>query len=230
MDAIKIPSEEEELARLLSRGRSRLVDERVKIGHKIKSKLYQFGLIECDDERPMSLKWINELKENSFTYELKTIILTWVNVWLEINRQVEDLDKHLEKQAEQQKAMEDMYRSVAGVGPVTSRTLANELGDMQHFSSEKKLYSYTGLTPQEHSSGETRRLGHITRCGRSLIRKTLVEMAWRAIRIDGSLKEVFERIAKRAGKKRAIIAIARKMIGRIRACFASGELYKIQAI
>ena len=53
----------------------------------------------------------------------------------------------------------------------------------------------------------------------------LVQIAWRSIKIDKHLLEVFERISKKAGKKRAIVAVARKIIGCIRACFMTGELW-----
>jgi transposase len=123
--------------------------------------------------------------------------------------------------------VEKIYRSVPGIGPISSRVLSNELGDLQRFSNERRLFSFTGLTPSEHSSGESVHKGHISRQGSSRIRKYLIEIAWRAIEKDPALKEIFERIAKTRGKKRAIVAIARKLIGRIRACFHQGSLYQL---
>ena len=111
------------------------------------------------------------------------------------------------------------------VGALSARILANELEDMSYFTNEKKLFSYTGLTPSEHSSGEHKRLGHISRQGKAILRKILVQVAWRTIKGDAHLAEVFERISKKAGKKRAIVAIARKMIGCIRSCFINGEMW-----
>lgn len=49
-----------------------------------------------------------------------------------------------------------------------------------------------------------------------------------AIRYDKKLQEVYERIAARSGAKRAIVAVARRLIGYIRACFRTGELYRSQ--
>ncbi|MGK5085017.1 hypothetical protein WDW37_17145 [Bdellovibrionota bacterium FG-1] len=59
------------------------------------------------------------------------------------------------------------------------------------------------------------------------IRKILVEASWFAIKKDDALKAIFERIAVKRGKKRAIIAIARKLIGRIRACFRQEVTYQL---
>jgi hypothetical protein len=52
----------------------------------------------------------------------------------------------------------------------------------------------------------------------------LVQIAWRSIKKDKHLLEVFERISKKAGKKRAIVAVARKITGCIRACFITGTI------
>ena len=106
-------------------------------------------------------------------------------------------------------------------------SLANELESTLQFSNEKTLFSYTGLTPSEYSSGEHVRQGHITRHGNPILRKILVQTAWKAIGIDSSLEEIFLRLSTRIGKKRAIIGIARRLIGRIHACFRTGELYRI---
>ena len=133
----------------------------------------------------------------------------------------------MEVQAKGDANLELIYRSAPGIGQTHARQLANELGDMKQFSNEKKLYSFTGLTPREHSSGEHTWKGHITHQGRSVLRKVLTQAAWKAIKKDISLHAIFERIAKNAGKKRAIIAIARRLIGRIRSCFLNGCLYEM---
>jgi transposase len=98
---------------------------------------------------------------------------------------------------------------------------------MSRFANERALLSYTGLTPSEHSSGASVRRGHISRQGSSRIRQLLVETAWRALPRDTVLQESFDRIAATRGKKRAIVAIARRLTGRIRACFRHGTPYAV---
>jgi transposase len=136
--------------------------------------------------------------------------------------------KHLVAELKQQAARdpyEPTYRSVGGFGALTARELSHELGDRKQFRNERRLCSFTGLTPQEFSSGEHHRQGHISRQGRSRLRALLVEAAWRALKQDRALATHFVRLAARAGKKRAIVAVARKLIGRVRASFRKGELY-----
>jgi len=55
----------------------------------------------------------------------------------------------------------------------------------------------------------------------------LCEAAWRAIRKDKDLKEYFERLYPRTGKKKAIVAVSRKLIGRIRSAFRQDRPYRL---
>ncbi len=81
--------------------------------------------------------------------------------------------------------------------------------------------------PSEYSSGEKEQRGHITRQGRAELRAVMVEVAWRAIDEDAVLDSIYQRIKVRRGGKRAIVAVARRLIGRIRGCFKNKEFYKV---
>jgi hypothetical protein len=67
----------------------------------------------------------------------------------------------------------------------------------------------------------------MSRQGSSRVRHLLVETAWRALPYDAGLQTMFERMAATRGKKRAIVAIARRLIGRMRACFRQGTIYAV---
>ena len=62
------------------------------------------------------------------------------------------------------------------------------------------------------------------------MRKILVQASWVAIRHDKELQAIYERIAAKSGAKRAIVAVARRLIGRIRSCFRTGEIYEAQKV
>lgn len=146
-------------------------------------------------------------------------------MWLELNERINEIEKQMACQAKQEGPLEMLYRSVPGIGPIAARTLANELGDMSQFKNERQIFSYAGLTPSEHSSGDHIRQGHISRQGKPILRKILVQSAWITIRVDEHLAQVFNRISATAGSKKAIVAVARHLIGRIRACIRTGSLY-----
>jgi len=118
-------------------------------------------------------------------------------------------------------------RSLPGIGWFTAIRLVLELGeDLSHFTSGKKIASFVGLTCSEHSSGETEWKGHITGMGSGFIRGTLIENSWMAIRKDPALLAKFSRVWRSSGsKKKAIVAVARVLIVRLRACVLSGMPY-----
>ena len=66
--------------------------------------------------------------------------------------------------------------------------------------------------------------------GNTRVRHLLGQAAWRAIEKDRDLREFFERLYPRTGKKRAIVAVARKLIGRIRAAFKTGQPYQMNPL
>lgn len=224
--SIYIPSEEREDHRELTRLREDLVREKTRLSAKLKHKANYYGFIGPEDSKKVSAQWIKDLMQKEISPGIRYHIETLVERWEFIHKKIGEVNKRLESQAEQDEDIEKVYRSVKGVGPTAARVLANELGDMSQFASEKFLFSYTGLTPCEYSSGEYRRQGHISRQGKPILRKILIQCAWIAIRYDKDLKGIYDRIASRAGGKRAIVAVGRRLIGRIRACFRKNEVYQ----
>ena len=69
-------------------------------------------------------------------------------------------------------------RCLRGVDTLTAIGLCSEIGDFHRFAKAGRLMSYLGLVPSEHSTGESRRLGSITRSGSRHARRLLVEAAW----------------------------------------------------
>lgn len=230
LKCIHIPSVEREAFRSVSRLREKLIKDRTRVGVQIKSFLNLNGLLTYQDKKKVSRKWIKNLCEVLDDSEIFFNLKMMAKRWLEIDQAIVEVESRLKQQAEAETELERIYRSAPGIGPIASRLLINELGDMSQFKNERSLFSFTGLTPQEYSSGEHKRQGHISRQGRSVLRKILVQAAWSAIRQDCHLKGVFERISFKAGKKRAIIAVARRLIGHIRACLQKKEEYGYKEI
>lgn len=224
LKGIKVPSEKREFFRILTRTRNQLLDTRKRTGNQLKSLLFTQGLIDPQDDAKVSKTWIKKIQQIPLAEELRYSIDLFIGLWLDLDNKLKEILVKLQEQAEVDTA-DIIYRSVPGVGALSARILANELEDMKHFHSEKGLFNYTGLTPSEYSSGEHKHLGNISRQGKASLRMVLVQIAWRSIKLDKHLLEVFERISKKAGKKRAIVAVARKIIGCIRACFVTGSLW-----
>jgi len=217
---IYIPSPEEEDRRSLSRGRDQVVKRRQAIGNQIKMKLYYLGLFISDSK--ISESYMKRVEVLELSSGHKMMLLELVSAWREETKRIKRFDEALKKQASSDR-LESIYRSAPGVGAISSRILSNELGDMSRFENEKQLSSSSGLTPSEYSSGEHVRKGHVTRQGSPQIRAILVEIAWRAIREDQNLFEIYTRIKLRREGKRAIVAVARKILIRLRKCLKEGQ-------
>lgn len=99
-----------------------------------------------------------------------------------------------------------------GIAVLTAMTLLSAIGDITRFDSAKKLVGYSGLGASVHASGQEHRDGRITKQGRKEIRWACVEAAWRAVDSSEHWQERFERLNVRIGKKKAIVAIARKLL------------------
>ena len=225
LKAIRIPPEAQENGRLLSRTRRQLVKQRTMLQNSIRMKAHQFGWIEAEEKRKMTHAFVESLLERVNQSELKFAITALQQVWKALDEQLRLLEVELQAQARED-ANEATYRSVPGVGSISARILSNELGNLLQFDNERQLFSYTGLTPCEYSSGDNIRKGPITKQGNRHIRGILIEVAWRAISKDPALGEFYKRLLPKAGAKRAIVAVARKLIGRIRGAFRNGKLYE----
>lgn len=232
LHSIHIPNEDQESNRRVTRLRISFMKDRTQYANQLKALLFQYGLIAANDDSAVSKKWITQLlevlKKSNLPEGFKYAAQSYAEQWLAITAKVKEIDKKLVEQAKGESKIDGIYQSVPGIGKLSARILANELGDMRQFSNEKKLFSYTGLTLREHTSGDKKRLGSISRQGKSVLRKILVEAAWVAIKKDKNLKSIFEAITKRAGAKRAIIGIARRLVGRIRACVIKEEAYRFE--
>jgi len=99
-----------------------------------------------------------------------------------------------------------------GIGLLKAMTILGAIGHIERFASAKKLVGYAGLGCRVHSSGKTHYTGSITKQGRRELRHSLVEAAWTAVRVHPHWKQLFEPLKARIGKKKAIVAIARKLL------------------
>jgi len=98
-------------------------------------------------------------------------------------------------------------QALRGVDLVSAVTWAAEIGDFNRFAHPKALMAYLGLVPSEHSSGESRKQGAITRTGNKHVRTSAVESAWNNRRCRGVSKTIE---ARRQGVSAEVRAIAEK--------------------
>ena len=117
--------------------------------------------------------------------------------------------------------------TIPGVDRNSAITVISEIGtDMTPFSNSKRLCCWAGLTPDNNESAGKKKSVRITRAG-VYLKPALVQVAHAAVKSDKSpyYKQKYERIMKRRGKKRAIIAIARMILTAIYQMLSTGEAW-----
>jgi transposase len=130
-----------------------------------------------------------------------------------LDERIAELSKLVKQKASTNKDTK-LLMTIPGVGYFSALAILAEIGDIHRFPNEKRLCSYAGLVPSVDQSGDTRRLGHITREGSGLLRWVLVECVWIHLlnAEDTRLTRFFWRVAKRRGKQTAAVATARKLL------------------
>ena len=102
-----------------------------------------------------------------------------------------------------------------GVGALTALAFVLIIGRAERFQCGKQIAAYLGLVPLEDSSGQRRRLGHITKQGNSLLRFLLVEAAQVTVRSVPEWRSKYCHLALRRGRKIAKVAMARRLAVRL---------------
>jgi transposase len=122
----------------------------------------------------------------------------------------------------------EILSSIPGIGVITAMEILLELQDVSRFRRADQLAAYVGLTPSQYTSADKVRMGRITGMGKDSVRVALVEASWWLIRKDKAMgiKGIkYEKIKARAGAKRAIVAVARILLLRIRRMILDGQPY-----
>ena len=131
-----------------------------------------------------------------------------------LQAEIAELDRQVEAEVKRRpQAMK--LRTHPGVGPVTALAMVLTLGPAQRFADGRKLSSYLGLIPSEHSSGGRQQLGRISKQGNPFLRFLLVEAGQTAVRYDTELGRFYRRLAIRKHRALAKVAVARKLAVRL---------------
>jgi transposase len=120
-----------------------------------------------------------------------------------------------------------LLSSVPSIGLISAMTFLTEIGNINRFEKFDNLCSFFGLIPNCHSSGETEKVGHITKRGNQYLKSILIECAWVAVRKDPALLQCYKELLLRMNGNKAIIRIARQLLSRIRHVLIKREKYQI---
>src|SRR5207247_1374702 len=128
----------------------------------------------------------------------------------QLDPKIQELTRALEQEVEKRPVARRLMTH-PGVGPLTALAFELVIGTPERFHCGKQIASYVGLVPSEESSGDRRRLGHISKQGSALLRFLLVEAAQVTVRSQSEWRSKFFHLAMRRGRKIAKVAMARKL-------------------
>jgi transposase len=115
--------------------------------------------------------------------------------------------------SDQEQEDRTLLETVPGVGVVSTDVILAELADWRRFSSLKKVASYAGMVPGQRESAGKRKSLHIEKTGSPLLRWVLVQASWQLVKRSGKWRGIYERLKRRIGGKKAIIAVSRRLLG-----------------
>jgi transposase len=228
---IWVPSATQRTNRQVIRTRRQLIGDRVRIQLRIKALLRHYGIEIADPSGKWSRVYVGNLRclklsDRWLAESFGRLLDQYDFLSEQIVRQTRLL-KELSETDEYRKSVEIM-QSVYGIGLIGTMEILLEIGDFTRFNRSAQIAAYVGLTPSQYSSGDKIRMGRITGIGKGSVRAILVEASWRLISHDSQMRELYERIKRHSGSKRAIVAVARHLIIRLRRMILDGQPYKAQ--
>jgi len=152
-------------------------------------------------------EWLSTQSLTKGARDVLDVYLTQLEAVQKSITKVEDLIKQKSSGIPEVK----LLQTIPGFGTTTAFLLASEIGDIARFPNAKKFASYFGMVPRLNQSGNHAYYGRITKLGNPYVRWLLVQAAHRYYRIDRQAKRFVDRLSFRSGKKKATVALARKI-------------------
>lgn len=183
-------------------------------------------LPKCDTDQ-MGVAQLHELP-----VELQESLKPLVQQVESLTKEIKESDVKIEQIARSEYPETELLRQVSGVGLLIALTFILTLEDRERFQKSRDVGCYVGLRPKRSSSGESQPQLRITKEGDIYLRKLLVQGAHHILGHRGpdtDLKRWGRKLAERGGrnaKKRAIVAVARKLAVLLHQLWVSGEVYE----
>jgi transposase len=177
---VVVPDERDEAMRDLSRARIDAVRARLKARQQLKALLLRHGR-RYTGKTSWTAAHERYLSSVSFEHRAQDIaFVEYRQAVSEAQVRVERMSEALTRELEnwRMRPLVKALMTLRGVDQLVATTLIAELGELKRFAHPRELMGYLGLVPSEHTSGDKRRLGAITKTGNTHVRRVLIEAAW----------------------------------------------------
>ncbi len=218
-----VPDDECEAARDLTRALEDARDDLKRSKQRLSKFLLRHGLV-FDEKTPTGRRknnwtqaywsWVRSI---SFTEKADNEVLAYyidaVRQAMEDKARLEGLVK-AEAGKPRWKKRVDSLRCLKGIDTMTAADLVFEAGEFSRFKNARSFAAWVGLTPSEHSSGESVRKGGITKAGNRHLRRTLVEAAWHYLTCSAHSKDLAKGQAPSEAARRHASKGTRRLVAR----------------
>ena len=210
------------------RSRDALVRSRTQLVNHVRGTLKAYGI----RLRKCSTASFHRQAPGGIPEELHPALEPVIRMLGELTERIRAYDRTLEAMAEERYPESAVLRQVAGVGPLTSVSYILTLEDPRRFHRSRTVGAYLGLTPRRDQSGDSDPLLRITKCGNGDLRRLLVQAAHYILgpfAPDTALRRWGLALTRRGGKqakRRAAVAVARKLAVLLHRLWVTGEVYE----
>ena len=182
--------------------------------------------------RGCNVRHMNPEKAEGLSSELQSALEPLLAAMESLSAQIREYNERIEKLAEESYPQVELLKQVKGVGTLIALTFLLTLEDPHRFRKSRDVGCYLGLQPGRRNSGQSEPQMHISKEGDPYLRTLLVQGAQHILGpfgVDCDLRRWGLKLAERggrSGKKRAIIATARKLAVLLHHLWVSGEVYE----
>jgi transposase len=224
---LKHRGEESQAHMALIRSRQALVDCRTQLVNHVRGAVKSFGarLPKCP------ARSLHKRASEHIPEALRPALGPILEQIGSLTERIRQYDRQLETLCEEHYPETELLRQIEGIGPLTALTFVLTLEDPHRFEKSRSVGAYLGLVPATDRSGERDPQKRISKEGDEMLRKLLVGSAHYILGPFGSdsdLRRHGEKIASRGGKnskKRAAVAVARKLAVLLHRLWVTGEVY-----
>lgn len=221
-----VPDREQEAMRDLTRAREDMKAIELKARQRLGAFLLRHGQVFRGKSRwtQAHWRWLETVKFDSPVQQV--VLVEYIEAVKRAQRQVATLEKQMREALTDWslRPVAEALMAMRGIRLVAAMTILAELGDLTRFDAPSELMAYLGVVPSEHSSGQTRRQGRITRTGNGHVRRLLTEAAWN-YRFPARKTRVIERRAEQTSPQVQAIAweAQKRLCGRYRRLMQAGK-------
>lgn len=223
----RIREDSDESISILLQSRSTLVDTRTNLKNTLRGYLKSYGIrLGTVSHKNFSLTIRSYFPK--FLEDAVKGIESLLKSYEILCEEIDKLDKSLEKICKEDEDVQ-LLMTAPGVGKIVALTFKADIGDPSRFKKSESVGAYYGMTPRQYSSGETVKMGGISRCGSKEIRFLLMESAvvlltrcksWSPLKAWGL------KLMRKHGLKKASMAVGRKLSVILHRMLVTGEPFK----